>query len=222
MDEATLASLASALAGWMGCDKALVDCESHGRDLFDQAIDTSRTVGWFTAIFPVLLERRGLSSPLVALGAVKEQFRECRNRGINYGLLRFTGHSAVRRALAELPQAQVGFNYFGHADLGQDETLFRIASRNPPGTRSPRNPRPWLLEVNCWIANGCLEFTFRYSINRHREDTIQRLATQVLARARELMNTSSSAQPSLAPSDFPLSQLNERQLAAIVAKVRKD
>jgi len=61
------------LAEWTGERTLLVDQEGHGReDIFDD-VDLSRTIGWFTTIFPLLLELEKASHPSDALKAVKDQ-----------------------------------------------------------------------------------------------------------------------------------------------------
>ena len=61
-------------------------------------MDLSRTVGWFTCLFPVRLALRGRTGPGEALKAVKEQLRAIPRRGIGYGLLRYLhDDEAVRR-----------------------------------------------------------------------------------------------------------------------------
>jgi hypothetical protein len=60
VNDVLLAALGRVLAQWTGRDRVLIDLEGHGRedDLFD-GVDLSRTVGWFTTIFPVALDVSG-------------------------------------------------------------------------------------------------------------------------------------------------------------------
>ncbi|KYF86246.1 hypothetical protein BE20_29615 [Sorangium cellulosum] len=55
VDELLLTALGGALARWTGEPAVLVEVEGHGRDALDDA-DVSRTVGWFTSLYPVRLE----------------------------------------------------------------------------------------------------------------------------------------------------------------------
>src|SRR2546429_678793 len=74
--------------GWTGRDRVLIDLEGHGReDLFDR-VDLSRTVGWFTTLFPVALDIPGLDWGRT-LKSVKEQLRAIPGKGIGYGALRY-------------------------------------------------------------------------------------------------------------------------------------
>ena len=65
-------TLALTLGSWTGLREYVVEFENHGRHLED--IDTSRTVGWFTSLYPVklMLTDDSLSNQIMA---IKEQLR---------------------------------------------------------------------------------------------------------------------------------------------------
>jgi len=125
-----LAGLATAVARWRqrrGQDlgPVLVDVEGHGRVLASgpggNDVDLSRTVGWFTAIYPVRLDPATASPAEVAAGGavaeqvvkrVKEQLRAVPGDGLGYGLLRYLNPETAP-VLAALPAPQIGFNYLG-------------------------------------------------------------------------------------------------------------
>src|SRR5262249_54991766 len=119
INDVLLTALAEVLAGWTGSGQVLVNLEGHGREDIALDLDVSRTVGWFTTLYPVLLDLQGVAGPGVRLRAVKEQLRSVPQRGLGYGLLRYLGDDAgVAVALRELPSAQVCFNYFGQVEGG--------------------------------------------------------------------------------------------------------
>ncbi|WP_405824641.1 amino acid adenylation domain-containing protein [Streptomyces sp. NBC_01390] len=101
---------------------ALVDLESHGRDeeLAGDA-DLSRTVGWFTSVFPVLLDPGpvDLDAALAggpeieeALARVRAHLASLPANGAGYGMLR---HLNPRTApvLAGFAAPPIEFNYLG-------------------------------------------------------------------------------------------------------------
>ena len=61
-DEVLLCALARAFRRWTGEERLLVDLEGHGREELFDGVDLSRTVGWFTTLFPVLLDLRGAAA----------------------------------------------------------------------------------------------------------------------------------------------------------------
>ncbi|MEV4257872.1 amino acid adenylation domain-containing protein, partial [Spirillospora sp. NPDC049652] len=124
----------------------LVDVEGHGRTA--DGLDLSRTLGWFTAVHPVRLDpgsaapagvRSGGAAAGRLLKQVKEQRRAVPGDGLGYGLLRHPGTDA-RSPLADLPSAQVSFNYLGRfaaqdaADAeGSDTALWQPAGPDAMG-----------------------------------------------------------------------------------------
>jgi amino acid adenylation domain-containing protein/non-ribosomal peptide synthase protein (TIGR01720 family) len=178
IDEVLLTALVLTFARWTGRKRLLVDLESHGREEIFPDVDLSRTIGWFTAIYPVLLDIGGASGPRAALQAVKAQLRELPNRGLSYGLLRYlTTNSEIKEQLRELPQADVIFNYLGQFDQSFSESSYFKLAPEPNGTRRNRGQnRRHLLEVNGSIVGRELHLTWIYNEKLHRESTIRHLA----------------------------------------------
>ncbi|MET7530313.1 amino acid adenylation domain-containing protein [Streptomyces goshikiensis] len=94
----------------------LVDLERHGREGYGEAMDLSRTVGWFTGLHPVRLPAAG--EPLELLGRVKEAVRSAPDSGAGYGMLRYL-NPQLAPVFARLSGAQLLFNYFGRLPAGQ-------------------------------------------------------------------------------------------------------
>ena len=89
INDVLLAALGRALQQWTGGDAFVIDLEGHGReDVFDD-VDLSRTVGWFTTLFPVRLEMQPGIDEGRTLKSVKDQLRRIPDRGMSYGLLRY-------------------------------------------------------------------------------------------------------------------------------------
>ncbi|WP_084042553.1 non-ribosomal peptide synthetase [Mycobacterium avium subsp. hominissuis] len=103
-----------------------IDVEGHGRsEELGPQVDLSRTVGWFTAKYPVALRLGGLSWGQVvggdeALGAVvkeaKEQLRALPD-GLTYGLLRYLNPQAG----LDVSDPAIAFNYLGRLGGGAAE-----------------------------------------------------------------------------------------------------
>ena len=99
-----LTGLALAIAQWCGrrdreaITAVLIDVEGHGREEVFSDTDLSRTVGWFTSLFPVRLDLCGVDIEEAlaggaalgrALKIIKEQLRGVPHNGLGYGLLRY-------------------------------------------------------------------------------------------------------------------------------------
>jgi non-ribosomal peptide synthase protein (TIGR01720 family) len=211
--EVLLAALGRALWRWYGARFVLLDVESHGRESMFEGIDVSRTVGWFTTIYPVLLETAGADGDEVkVLKSVKEQLRQVPHHGIGYGALRAR------------PRARVLFNYLGQLDRGLPEhAVFRISADSVGPVHSPRAQRSHLLEINSYIAGGRLRVEWQYSEDIHRRVTIERLSESFKNSLRALLaHTQSPGVFELTPADFPMVQLSSEQLEGALAEVTFD
>ncbi len=101
-----LTALAQVLSGWTGTPGARVDLEGHGREEIFADVDLTRTVGWFTAVFPVVIDLPENQALGEALKSVKEQLRAIPGRGLGYGLLRYLGDDGVAKRLGAAPQSR--------------------------------------------------------------------------------------------------------------------
>ncbi len=89
INDVLLTALIQSFAQWTGERSLLVDLEGHGREDLFEDVDLSRTVGWFTTLFPIYLQLEEVDRPGETLKSVKEQLRRIPNRGIGYGILRY-------------------------------------------------------------------------------------------------------------------------------------
>ncbi|HKH46439.1 MAG TPA: amino acid adenylation domain-containing protein [Thermoanaerobaculia bacterium] len=215
IDDALLSSLVRALKDWTGSPRLRVDLEGHGREPIFDDLDVSRTVGWFTSMYPVVLEA-GDADPGDALVSAKERLRAVPGRGIGYGLLR------AARLLEEAPPAEVLFNYLGQADATSEElSLFRASTTSTGPCRSPRTRRTHLLEVTGIVTEGRLQVTLTYGSRTHRRETVERLASAYAGALRQLLQHGRESEEVFTPSDFPKARLDARsfdKLAALLAE----
>src|ERR1019366_111401 len=114
INDVLLTALAQVLTQWNMTEDVLIDLEGHGREDLFAEVDLSRTVGWFTSIFPVKLTVKSGASVLETLKGIKEHLRLVPHHGIGYGILRYLSHNeALIAALKRRSQPQVVFNYLG-------------------------------------------------------------------------------------------------------------
>jgi amino acid adenylation domain-containing protein/non-ribosomal peptide synthase protein (TIGR01720 family) len=223
INDVLLTALVLAFARWAGARSLLIDLEGHGREALFDDVDLSRTVGWFTTIFPVFLDLEGAADhPGAALKAIREQLRRIPNRGIGYGLLRYlSGDTDVAQQLRALPQAEVSFNYVGQFDqVLAESALFEPAEESAGPTRGEGGRRSHLLDVNGLIVGGRLYVEWTYSEKLHQRATVERLAQHFIEALRSLIAhcQSPEAEDDTWP-DFPLARLDERTLNRLAALI---
>src|SRR5262249_35459846 len=89
IEEVMIAALAEAVSWWGGASRGGVEVEGHGREELEEAVDVTRTVGWFTSIYPVVINVGGKRGGVEVLKRVKEKMRRAPRRGMGYGVLRY-------------------------------------------------------------------------------------------------------------------------------------
>jgi non-ribosomal peptide synthase protein (TIGR01720 family) len=223
VNDVLLAALTIAFARWTGEPALLLDLEGHGREELVGDLDVSRTVGWFTALFPVLLAAPTAGGPGGAVKAIKEALRAVPGKGVGYGLLRYLSPDpAVGERLARLPQPQVIFNYAGRIDDPQS-TAFRLAAERAGSNHASSGARRHVLEVSAVVADAKLEMSWTYSENLHRAATIERLAQAYRDELRSLIAHCLSPEAGgYTPSDFPSAGLDQRGLDALIAQLTEE
>ncbi|WP_414945171.1 non-ribosomal peptide synthase/polyketide synthase [Amycolatopsis sp. cmx-11-32] len=201
VNDVLLTALGRVLRDWTG-GIPVIDLEGHGReDLFD-GVDLSRTVGWFTTVFPVALDVPDDWG--TALKSVKEQLRAVPRRGIGYGALRYLAGTAPSI------DPEVSFNYLGQFGSGRLES-----------DESERSARAHLLDVVSRVESGELELTWYYAEGVHRKSTVDRLAADMLAALREIIgHCTRPGAGGRTPSDFPLVELDQYTVDSLVGDGR--
>ncbi len=223
INDVLLTAILQGFAGWTSASSLLIDLEGHGREDLFEDVDLSRTVGWFTTLYPLHLQLTANDNPGAALKSVKEQLRRIPNRGIGYGALRYLAKNAdIRAKLQSLPSAQVSFNYLGQFDrvLSASEVLGLV--REFKAAQSDANQRSHLLGISGLIRAGKLEMTWTYSEKIHHRATIASLAQSCMdALTTTIAHCQSQTDHSYTPTDFSAAKLNQQQLDKFLAKINK-
>jgi non-ribosomal peptide synthase protein (TIGR01720 family) len=221
IDEILLAALARTLFEWTYDPRVLVHLEGHGRVEVFEEVDHSRTVGWFTNMYPVLLDISAAGDDRELILAVKEQMRAIPDEGFSYGLLRYLNPETADQ-MAALPEPEIAFNYLGQFDQALPENaLFRPAPEGKGHDRSPHARRPFLIGVNGCVAGGRLSLQWSYSRNIHHRETIQRLAEDYIRHLQALIaHCLSPDAGGVSASDFELADLSQRELDKILKKLK--
>jgi amino acid adenylation domain-containing protein/non-ribosomal peptide synthase protein (TIGR01720 family) len=223
INEVLLTALVRAFAKWTGSHSLLVDLEGHGREEIIEGVDLSRTISWFTTIFPVVLDCGNAQTAVEALQLVKEQLRAIPNRGIGYGLLRFaSGDAMIAEKLQSLPQAEVRFNYLGQVDrMLLDSSMFSMASHSSGPAQSRKAERAYLINIIGVVSSGELRLEWTFSESIHHKESVSQVADRFIEELRDLIAQSRTSEKiSYSPSDFPSAQLSQEELNKVLAKLR--
>ncbi|SHE68680.1 fengycin family lipopeptide synthetase D/tyrocidine synthetase-2 [Seinonella peptonophila] len=167
-----LAALVSVVSEWGVGDRVAILMEGHGRQDILSEIDVTRTVGWFTTLYPMIFQRNA-SSTQHLLKSINEQLRSVPHQGIGYGLLKYLTKPSLRSALSFQLQPEISFNYLGKMDS------YRLDAMPVGYAVDPQTQIKEKIEVNSAITGeGKLVLSFRYSPKAYRQETMERLMQQ--------------------------------------------
>jgi amino acid adenylation domain-containing protein/non-ribosomal peptide synthase protein (TIGR01720 family) len=223
IEELLVTALGLACARWLSASAIVLDIEGHGRDVLEDEsdLDVSRTVGWFTSVYPVLLELDAEASPAAALAAVRRELRSVPRRGAGFGIVRELGQGPLAERLRAIPEAPIAFNYLGQWDQALGEgARFALAAESSGPEHDPESPLAYEVEIDAAIYTGQLQTTFRYSTARHDSTRIEAL----MALFRESLQAvighfGARDAATYAPSDFPDVDLGGDELDALLKRL---
>ncbi|WP_432041783.1 amino acid adenylation domain-containing protein [Streptomyces cadmiisoli] len=204
----------------------LVDVEGHGREEIAEGVDLTRTVGWFTSMYPVRL-RLGEQDPAElfdggpatgrAVKRVKEQLRSAPDGGLGYGMLRYLDHDTAT-ALADRAAAEILFNYLGRFDgpSGTGAWSPTVESAEMAGGLDPEMAMPHVMELNAMVVGGpsgpALAATWSWAPGALDDATAAELADGWQRALHTLVAHVRAHGGGRTPSDFPLARLDQDEV----------
>ena len=223
INDLLLTALTRAVSQWTTRDNVLIQLESHGREALFDDIDLTRTVGWFTSLYPVKLTAH--SDLGDAIKQVKEQLRAIPNKGIGFGVLRYLGDTQAQARLGALPMPRITFNYLGQFDASFDNTqgaLFSPSGEAQGAEKNNEAPLDNWLTINSQVYNNQLSMGWIFSHDVFPVEVIQTLANSCLQALEQLIAyCCDTRHQGATPSDFPLARLNQAQLDTLTIPVQQ-
>ncbi|MFC8228912.1 amino acid adenylation domain-containing protein [Streptomyces sp. NPDC057287] len=241
VDDVLLTGLALAVCSWRA-ERAtvpggappdgtgvLLDLEGHGREQIADHIDLSRTVGWFTSLYPVRIDPgpvdtrdpRLFGSALVerAVKRVKEQLRAVPDHGVGYGMLRHL-NAATRPRLAGAPEPQIGFNYLGRyaaSPEGEGSDWDVVLDGGGPRSQDPDMPVHHVLDINAHTEDRPdgprLVTRWTWPSDLLKEEDMEALSDAFTRALRAIAeHTEQPGAGGWTPSDLPLVSLDQTQI----------
>jgi putative pyridoxal-dependent aspartate 1-decarboxylase len=216
INDVLLSMLGLAIREVLGVEKTVFKMEGHGREEIIDNVDISRTVGWFTTMFPFVLDIANSDSGADALIQVKENLRRIPNKGIGYGILKY-----LSEAIDKELQPTFIFNYLGDfgSKLGnEEEALFQYSSELIGDTSSKKNGSDLLLDVSGILMSGKLSMSIAYSSELYQTETVQKLVDAYEKHLQALIDDLGTVEQSyLTPSDLTYKALSAKDLFTLNA-----
>ncbi|KAJ1906947.1 hypothetical protein IWQ60_011966 [Tieghemiomyces parasiticus] len=227
-----VAALVMALADVFHLPSVEIDMEGHGRRPWRSDIDVSRTLGWFTSMYPVAFHLGQteyyptLPLPLRHLAHVKQRLRSVPDSGFPYSLLKYVkGNSAAPLASRGNPQLPAGvvFNYAGRFEQLLVQDAFLTPAHLSAGWShdlSLDEPLSHALSASgTYDARKGLGLSILFSTQLFDEAKVLAATSLWRSHLADLIRAAvATPSPCHTPSDFPLSGLSELAFSTLVTR----
>ncbi|WP_420574204.1 amino acid adenylation domain-containing protein [Kordia sp.] len=206
VNDLLLTALNLTLHNWNKESTNVITLEGHGREQLNETIDHSKTVGWFTTMYPVQLSvQQNLESNIKW---TKENLRAIPNKGIGFGAI-------YPNDYINLPS--ITFNYLGQFDT--QDGFWQVISESSGTPVHPNNMESDIINITGMVTDGQLNFSiisqlgenetlqFSKNLQQHLEDIVTHCLEKI--KNKEIKHT---------PSDFETVKISQN----LLDKIEKD
>ncbi|KPV60903.1 hypothetical protein QJ48_02835 [Paenibacillus sp. A3] len=218
INDILLTALGLTVREWTSEERVLINLEGHGRVKLAGDINVNRTVGWFTAQYPLLLTMTdaALSD---AVKRVKETLRHVPNKGIGYGILKYMNHTRVWPSR----EPEISFNYLGQFDGELNTDMFEWSPLSCGDSKSLEGERISEIDINGMITGQRLAFTISYNAKKYRESTMAEVGASFRKHLLAIIDHCKSRETAeTTPSDFSDPALTLEELECLKQKYEAD
>ncbi len=210
LNEVLIIALVVTISELTNKNEVIIELEEHGRQAINDYIDITRTVGWFTSMYPAYfnIEYKEIDKNIKS---IKEQLRNIPNNGFNYGIIKFLNHE-----LKEFDRKYVRFNYLGDFDNIIDKEKLDVYSIEFGLSSDERNSMTALIDVEAMIINRKLKICITYSNNRFKDETIQVFINNYMDKLQLILDHCiSKSFKEFTPSDFDTIDILQEDLDSL-------
>ncbi|WP_250634974.1 non-ribosomal peptide synthetase [Bacillus subtilis] len=216
----TAASLA--ICEWTGGSKLRIAMEGHGREHILPELDISRTVGWFTSMYPALISFENHRDELgIALKTVKDTLGRIPNKGVGYGMLEYLTHPE-NKSITFSKTPEISFNYLGQFNDIERQDTFRPSSLGSGKDITHTWKREQIIEMSAMAADKKLHFNLSYPPARFHRNTMEQLINRIEHFLLDIMKHCAGQQKAEKTlSDFSSQSLTAEDLDSISSLVEE-
>jgi amino acid adenylation domain-containing protein/non-ribosomal peptide synthase protein (TIGR01720 family) len=218
INDILLTALGLSIRKSCGNTRVLIALEGHGREEILKDINITRTVGWFTTVYPLILDVSYEDDLSRQIKDVKEKLHQVPDKGIGHGILKHLTAAEHKEDLQFKLKPRICFNYFGQFDAEIEQMSFGIARESSGNLRNPEELRQFELDISGVIANKRLVMSIAFSKNQFKEETIKTLLNHYERQLSRIISFCASQEKrQLTPSDFTYKELSIEDIGAINA-----
>jgi amino acid adenylation domain-containing protein/non-ribosomal peptide synthase protein (TIGR01720 family) len=220
VNDILLTALGLSIKKTIGNTRVLIALEGHGREEILKDIDISRTVGWFTTMYPIILNVYYEDDLARQIKEVKENLHRLPNKGIGYGILKYLTAAEYKEGIEFKLKPQICFNYFGQFDTDVEQVSFGVKRESTGNVTSMEEQRKYELDVSGMITSKRLVMTIAYSQKRYKKETVETVMNCYEEALRRIISYCASQEKrQLTPSDFTYKELPMEDIGVIEALI---
>lgn len=213
INDILLTALGLSVNSTFGIQDVSVELEGHGREPIIPNLDISRTVGWFTSWYPVIIDVSGDDDLAGQIKRVKESLRAVPNKGVGYLILK---HLSAETEWEDAERPQICFNYLGQFDADSDysdDAWFKMADESIDSNESPERRRENDFVFNGVVIEGKLHMNLLYSHKQYKTETVKAFLEHYRIELLRLISfCTSRTETEVTPSDLGYKGLTMEQL----------
>jgi len=186
VNDILLTALGMALFEWKEMEIIGIQMEGHGREPIMKDINISRTIGWFTSQYPLVLDMKllpdkSLHSALhgdeqvsYLLQKVKKTLRQVPNKGIGYGILKYLTSPKNKKKISFDLKPEISFNFHGKLEVQRSPELTKPFKVNFGDSFSPKFEMDYAIDIIGIVESEGLKFSIAYNINEYERHSIKK------------------------------------------------
>lgn len=220
INDLLLTALGLAIQKTWGHKQVAIVMEGHGREDISPHLQVSRTIGWFTSVYPVVLNLSFAGNLSRQIKEVKENLHQLPKKGIGYGILKYLTKDVYKKDLNFHWHPQVTFNYLGQFDTDLEQmSSFRIANHLIGSTMDPEEKRMYELDISGMITNNQLEISVDYDKKQYKFETMENFMSHYREQLENIIDFCSTREKSeLTPSDLTYNGLSIEMLEVLTSR----
>ncbi|MBX4267608.1 non-ribosomal peptide synthetase, partial [Clostridium estertheticum] len=220
INDILLASLGLVIKEWTGENKVLVNLEGHGREEIMPNMNITRTVGWFTSVYPVILNCEESDDIGYYIKVVKDDLRKIPSRGVGYNILKYITPNEYINDLEFKLKPQISFNYLGQFDNDINQGVFNMSSISTGDSISKESQRLYDININGMVVNEELCLNFEYNKDEYKRSTIVEFVEKYKGILLDIIkHCIEKEETETTPSDFIYKEVSIEGLQNIKSKI---
>ncbi|MCU0286592.1 MAG: amino acid adenylation domain-containing protein [Acidobacteria bacterium] len=229
INDILLTALGLAVKQWSGIGKVMINLEGHGREPIDNNTDISRTIGWFTTQYPVILDMTLAEDISFAIKTVKETLRLVPQKGIGYGILQYLTPREKKDSFPFRLSPEILFNYLGQFGECKYNIIDRVSEISDPCTGESVAPEYRVnhkLDIEGVIKDGRLYFYIIYNRIEYEKETIEKFSHLLQANLENIIDhclaRQATQQKEATPSDLGCNKISVPELERLTQYIKNN